>query len=199
MAVAGALRIAEELPSRNPVRAAEAVIVVLAPDGGRGYLSKIYSDAWMRSYGFLAEDVGVTVADILRSKSPSLPDVVHVHPDETVQDAILVLREFGVSQLPVIKAEPPVRAGEVVGSVTDRQLLELVYEHTSARGDRVSEHTAPPLPWIGSGEDIDAARRALRVSAALMVVQDGNPIGILTSQDLLGHLTDDRPAVASGA
>jgi cystathionine beta-synthase len=146
----------------------------------------------MRSYGFLAQDVDVTVADILRAKG-SLPDVVHVHPDETVQDAILILREFGVSQLPVIKAEPPVKVGEVVGSVTDRQLLELVYERPAARGDRIAEHLAPPLPLIGSGEDVAAARSALRTSDALMVVRDGNPIGILTSHDLLGHLAGDVP------
>jgi len=188
MAVAGALRLAEELQERDAERAAAAVIVVLAPDGGRGYLSKIYSDAWMRSYGFLGEDGCITVGDILHAKGQSLPDVVHVHPDETVQEAIQILRQFGVSQLPVVKAEPPVRAGEVVGSVTDRQLLELVYRCTSARGERVCEHMAPPLPWIGSGENVDAARRALRTSDALMVVQDGDPIGIVTSHDLLGHL-----------
>lgn len=114
--------------------------------------------------------------------------MVHVHPHATVDMAIAILREFGVSQLPVINAEPPVKAGEVVGSVTDRQLLDLVYRHTSTRGDRISDHLAPPLRWIGSGEDVDAARSALRTSDALMVLQDGEPIGIITSHDLLADL-----------
>jgi cystathionine beta-synthase len=145
----------------------------------------------MRSYGFLDQAADVHVADLLASRVTSLPTVVHVHPDETVRDAIRVMREFGVSQLPVITAEPPVTTGEVVGSVTDSQLLDLVYADGSAGGRRVAEHMAPPLPWIGSGEGIDVARRALAASGALMVVQDGSPIGVLTSQDLLDHLAGD--------
>lgn len=194
MAVAGALRVAAELELRDPVAAASAVIVVIAPDGGRGYLSKVYSDAWMRSFGFLDADADVTVADILRAKGSAMPDVVHIHPDETVQDAIRVLREFGVSQLPVIKAEPPAKAGEVVGSLTDRQLLDLVFERPEACTDRVAQHLAPALPWIGSGETIGAVRDALRTSDALMVVDGGNPIGVLTRQDLLAHLSADSAA-----
>ena len=107
MAVVAALRLARRLQEEDPAAAAEAVIVVLLPDSGRGYMSKIFSDSWMRSYGFIGAEQGVTAGDILRGKSGALPDLVHTHPTETVRDAIEILREFGVSQMPVVLAEPP--------------------------------------------------------------------------------------------
>ncbi len=77
--------------------------MVLLPDGGRGYLSKIFNDAWMADYGFLREPSGPTVADLLAARETDLPALVHVHPDETVGQAIALLREYDVSQLPVVK------------------------------------------------------------------------------------------------
>jgi len=68
------------------------------------------------------------VGDVLRGKSGELPDLVHTHPSETLRDAIEILREYGVSQMPVVGAEPPVMAGEVAGSVTERDLLSAVFE-----------------------------------------------------------------------
>src|SRR5699024_4818826 len=109
MVVQGALEVARR---EGP----DAVIVVLLPDGGRGYLSKIFSDKWMASYGFLrtpldGKERESSVGDVLRGKSGDLPDLVHTHPTETVRDAIEILREFSVSQMPVVGAEPPVMAG----------------------------------------------------------------------------------------
>src|SRR5690606_15518459 len=95
------------------------VIVVLLPDSGRGYLSKIFNDEWMARYGFLPGQ-GDTVADVLAEKSGSLPQLVHLHPTDTVRDAIDVMHEYGVSQLLVLKAEPPVVTGEVAGSLAER-------------------------------------------------------------------------------
>src|SRR5205814_3904126 len=106
MAAAAALRVAERCGPGD-------VVVVLLPDGGRGYLSKIFNDRWMASYGFLRQDGTATVGDVLRSKTGDLPDLVHTHPSETVRDAIEILRGYNVSQLPVVKAEPPVLLGEV--------------------------------------------------------------------------------------
>ena len=126
MAVVAALKVAEQA---GP----DALVVVLLPDGGRGYLSKIFNDAWMSSYGFLRTRLDgsieqPTVGDVLRGKSGQLPDLVHTHPSETVRDAIGILREYGVSQMPVVGAEPPVMAGEVAGSVSERELLSAVFE-----------------------------------------------------------------------
>lgn len=188
MAVVGALRVAERLEADDPAAAAEAVIVVLLPDGGRGYLSKIFDDGWMRSYGFLAAEEGATVADVLRMKTGRLPDLVHTHPNETVHDAIAILHEYGVSQMPVVVAEPPVKVGEIVGSVSERGLLDAVFTGAAALSDRVDRHIAAPLPIVGSGESVAAARTALEGADALMVVDDGEPVGVITRHDLLGYL-----------
>lgn len=189
MAVVAALRLARRLQDQDPDAAAQAVIVVLLPDGGRGYLSKIFSDPWMRSYGFLHAASGAVVGDVLRGKSGALPDLVHVHPTDTVRDAIEILHEFGVSQMPVVKAEPPVKSGEVAGSVSERELLDAVFSGRAQLADRVDKHMAPRLPLLGVGQDIEAARVALQAADAVMVVQDGDPVGVLTRHDLLGFLT----------
>lgn len=125
MAVVAALRVAER---EGP----DATIVVLLPDGGRGYLAKIFDDDWMASYGFLPGDEGsdATVGEVLRGKGGELPDLVHTHPNETIREAIDILREYGVSQMPVVGAEPPVVIGEVAGAVTERELLTAVFEGT---------------------------------------------------------------------
>lgn len=183
MAVVAALRVAEREP--------DAVIVVLLPDGGRGYLSKIFNDSWMSSYGFLREPLDgksdqITVGDILRNKTGELPNLVHTHPSETIRDAIEILREYGVSQMPVVGAEPPVVIGEVAGSVTERDLLSAVFEGRAALTDPVSKHMGERLPLIGSGEDLTSAMKSLSESDALMVIEDGKPVGVLTRHDLLG-------------
>jgi cystathionine beta-synthase len=169
--------------------------VVLLPDGGRGYLSKIFNDSWMSSYGFLRTPLDgslpePTVGDVLRGKSGGLPDLVHTHPSETVRDAIGILREYGVSQMPVVGAEPPVMAGEVAGSVSERELLSAVFEGRAQLADAVALHMSPPLPLIGAGDQVSAAAKALRDVDAVMVVEDGKPVGVITRHDLLGYLSE---------
>ena len=191
MAVVAALKVAEKA---GP----ESLVVVLLPDGGRGYMSKVFNDAWMSSYGFLRSRLDgsieqATVADVLRGKSGALPDLVHTHPSETVRDAIGILREYGVSQMPVVGAEPPVMAGEVAGSVSERELLSAVFEGRAKLADAVAQHMSPPLPMIGAGELVSHAAKALRDCDAVMVVEEGKPVGVLTRHDLLGFLSDGNP------
>ena len=188
MATVAALRVAVEAGPGS-------LTVVLLPDGGRGYMSKIFNDAWMSSYGFLRNPLDdtkpePTVGDILRGKSGALPDLVHTHPSETVRDAIGILREYGVSQMPVVGAEPPVMAGEVAGSVSERELLSAVFEGRANLADAVSMHMSPPLQLIGAGEPVSAAAKALRDADAVMVVEGGKPVGVITRHDLLGFLSD---------
>jgi cystathionine beta-synthase len=173
----------------------DALVVVLLPDGGRGYLSKIFNDAWMSSYGFLRTRLDgsaeqPTVGDVLRRKSGALPDLVHTHPAETVRDAIGILSEYGVSQMPVVGAEPPVMAGEVAGSVSERELLSAVFEGRAKLADAVSEHMSPALPLIGAGELVSVAANGLAEFDAVMVVDDGKPVGVITRSDLLSFLSD---------
>lgn len=187
MAMVAALQVAER---EGP----DALVVVLLPDGGRGYLGKIFNDKWMSSYGFLrtpleGEKVEPTVGDVLRGKSGALPDLVHTHPSETLRDAIEILREYGVSQMPVVGAEPPVMAGEVAGSVSERDLLSAVFEGRAALSDAVSEHMSAPFPLIGAGESVTAATKQLGDTDAVMVVEDGKPVGVITRHDLLGFVS----------
>jgi cystathionine beta-synthase len=182
MAAVAALRASVGLSS-------DALVVVLLPDGGRGYLSKIFNDEWMADYGFLQSRGEVTVGDVLRQKSGEVPPLVHVHPNETVREAIDILREYGVSQMPVVKAEPPITAGEVVGAVSERALLDALFAGKASLADALERHMSPPLPIIGSGEPVSAAIDALGAADALLVHIDGKPAGVITRQDVLGHLT----------
>ena len=181
MAVAAALKLAEDL-------SADDIVVIILPDGGRGYLSKIFSDHWMASYGFLSRDGEATVGEVLRSKSGQLPALVHTHPNETIRDAVEIMHEYGVSQMPVVSAEPPVMAGEVVGSVSERELLDALFAGTASLADAVTGHMAKPFALVGSGENLATARAALQDRDAIMVVDDGKPAGVLTRADLLGFL-----------
>ena len=185
MAAMGALQVAQRLAEQG---GDDAVVVVLLPDGGRGYLSKIFNDSWMSSYGFLPAAEGHNAKDVLMTKSGRLPDLVHTHPNETVRDAIEILREYGVSQMPVVKAEPPITSGEVAGSLNEEHLLQRVFAGEASLADPVERHMDEPLPMLGAGEGIDAVRAALTDADAVMVVEDGKPVGVLTRHDLLGFL-----------
>ena len=164
------------------------LVVVLLPDSGRGYLTKVFNNEWLSRYGFRSSPGDLTVGDVLHEKSSSMPSFLHTHPNETIRDAIDILREYEVSQLPVVKAEPPVMAAEVVGSVTERALLDALFSGTAALSDAVERHMTESLPIVGSGEPIDAALAALKDADAVVVLADGRPVGVLTRQDLLGHL-----------
>ena len=188
MAVVAALEVARRAT-------ADDFVVVLLPDSGRGYLSKVFNDEWLASYGFATggSDAAAherTIADVLRAKSGDLPPFVHTHPTETVRDAIDILREFGVSQMPVVRAEPPVMAAEVVGSVAERDLLDSLFTGRANLSDAVEGHMSDKLPQVGSGEPVGAAIDALENADALLVLDDGKPVGVLSRSDLLGHLAD---------
>jgi cystathionine beta-synthase len=182
MAAVAALEVARELP-------ADAIVVVLLPDGGRGYLSKIFNDDWMADYGFLDQGAAEnTVAEVLARKGSLMPELVHVHPTETVREAIDILREYGVSQMPVVQHEPPVMAAEVVGSIIERNLLDELFTGTAQLADPLEKHMSPPLPTVGAGEPVTAALHALEHAGAAVVNTDGRPSGVITRQDLLGYL-----------
>ena len=182
LAVAAALEAARDL---GP----DAVIVVLLPDGGRGYLGKIFNDTWMRSYGFSPSSDEVTVADLIGSRNSEIPHLVHVHPSDTVRDAIQIMAEYGVSQLLVMTAEPPVVMGEVAGAIDERSLLEHVFNGRAQMNDPVSQFVGANLSLIGIHESVDAARSAFGSADALLVTEDGKPTAVITRQDLLAFLS----------
>ncbi|MFC4033804.1 cystathionine beta-synthase [Streptomyces polygonati] len=185
MAVVAALRVAERLGPDD-------VVVVLLPDSGRGYLSKIFSDVWMSSHGFLDESEGrARIADVIARKEGGLPNLVHMHPDETVGQAIEVLREYGVSQMPVVKpgaGHPDVMAAEVIGSVVERELLHALFTQRAQLDDPLDKHLSAPLPQVGSGEPVADLMTVLESADAAIVLVDGKPTGVVSRQDLLAFL-----------
>jgi cystathionine beta-synthase len=184
MAAVAALRVAEQVDDPD------AVIVVLLPDSGRGYLTKVFSDEWLARYGFAPHNrEGVrTVGDVLREKSGDLPPLVHTHPGETIAEAVGILREYGVSQMPVVRAEPPVMAAEVAGSVSERGLLGVLFGRRARPADAVESVMEPPLPVLGASEPVARAVELLVDADALLVLDDGRPSGVLTRQDLLADV-----------
>ena len=183
MAVASALKAARDLGPDD-------VMVVLLPDGGRGYLGKVFNEKWMRSYGFGGDTDERTVGDVLSSKTGSLPDLVHAHPTDTVRDAIEILTKYEVSQMPVLTAEPPVVMGEVAGAIDERSLLESVFSGAAKMNDALRDFVGPPLGLIGVHESVTAARAALAGADALLVTNDGKPAAVLTRHDLLTFLSE---------
>lgn len=188
MAVVGALRVAERLGPDD-------VVVVLLPDSGRGYLSKIFNDEWMADYGFLEESgAHASVGDVLRYKDGDIPKLVHMHPEETVGQAIDVLREYGVSQMPIVKpgaGHPDVMAAEVIGSVVERELLDALFAQRAQLGDRLEKHMSVPLPQVGSGEPVEDLMAVLGGKGqhdAAIVLVEGKPTGVVSRQDLLAFL-----------
>jgi len=179
-AVWAALEVSRELTPDD-------VVVVLIPDSGRGYLSKLYNDEWMADFGFLRAG-GQTVGDVLERKADDLPTLVHVHPDEAARDVIAVLREFGVSQVPVLKADLPLAVAEVSGAVHERDLMERAFADPAILDRPVAELMGPPLPTVGSGEPVEAAVERLEDAPAVLVVDAGHPVGILTRSDVLSFL-----------
>ncbi|MFE5583624.1 cystathionine beta-synthase [Kitasatospora sp. NPDC056531] len=190
MAVVAALEVASGLGPDD-------VVVVLLPDGGRGYLSKIFNDDWMADYGFLPSSTDEAhIGEVLGRKEAieqgGIPQFVHMHPNETVAEAVRVLREYGVSQMPVVSpgaGHPDIMAGEVIGSVVEKLLLEGIFAKEIELTDTLDKVMSKPLPVVGSGETVTNLMTVLEKADAAVVLVEGKPQGIVTRQDLLGFLT----------
>ena len=164
----------------------DAVIVVLLPDSGRGYLARSSTTSGWRSTASCPPPSEQTVGEVLRGKSGRLPDLVHTHPSETIAEAVHILQEYGVSQMPVVRAEPPIVAAEVAGSVSERELLDALFSGHAKLVDPVEAHMDAPLPTVGANEPVGrGGGRAARSADALLVQEDGKPVGVVTRQDLL--------------
>lgn len=181
MAVEAALRVAAKAGG-------DALVVVLLPDGGRGYLSKIFNDTWMSAHGFLDGEEAPRVGDVLRAASMDPAALAHVRPEDTVADALTALREAGLTQVPLVRAQPPVMAAEVAGSVDERHLLGLLASAAANPGDPVERHASPGLETIGSGEPVSHAAERLRSADVLLVLDGGKPAGLLTRRAILDFL-----------
>ena len=164
------------------------VVVVLLPDSGRNYLSKIYDDGWMTRYGFLRGD-GPSAGDVLDTKDGSIPDLVVVTADERARDAFTRMRELGVSQLVVATTtQQPLAAKEVSGSLSELSLMDKAFRDPALLDRPVGELMEAAPPMLGVGETVSAVVERLDSCPAVLVLDGGHPVGILTRQDVLTFL-----------
>jgi cystathionine beta-synthase len=182
-AAVAAIRLAKTLPK-------DAIVVVILPDSGRGYMSKIFNDDWMIANGFIADAKRrATVGDVLRSKTP-MPQLITVQQEDTVKTALDLLRKYGISQLPVT------RGHEQVGSVNDVGVMQSVFDHADILHQPVSEVMGRPFPALEQSEEIELAYKLLTLAnPAIVVTDDAEPIGVLTRQDIITFLSTSSDVV----
>jgi cystathionine beta-synthase len=189
-AVAAALEVGREL---GP----EHLVVVLIPDSGRGYLSRVFDEKWMAGHGFLRDaehSVEEVVTAVVAARQGDVPLLVYARPEDSVRRAINVMRAYGVSQLPVAKGEMPLAAAEVMGSVDELVLMDLTFRAPEVMDEPVEKVMGPPLPTIGVGQSLAAAVELLDRANALVVLAGGRPHAVLTRTDVLGYLSSQARA-----
>jgi cystathionine beta-synthase len=176
MALHAALEVARD---RGP----DDVIVVLFPDTGRNYLSKFFSDEWMRQNGFMARLGAIRIREVLAEHAPGMPPLVTVGSGKSVGEAIDLMQQYGISQLPVVDEGD---GHAVIGTLQERTLLDRVYRDPTVVTTMVSAAMDAPLSQIGVESSIDDAfEPLLRGEQAVLVVEAGSPVAVITRADLL--------------
>jgi cystathionine beta-synthase len=166
----------------------DAMVAVVLPDGGRGYLSKIFNDAWMTQYGFLERTGERMVGDVLRTKTEAgeIPPFVVVQTSQKVREAIALLHQHRVSQLPVVSSHD---RDNIVGSVGERGLLRRALDHPQLMETPIVDVMEPPFPNVSTTDPVVEAVELLSGDRqALTVSENGRPVGIVTRTDLLESL-----------
>jgi cystathionine beta-synthase len=183
-AVFAALAVARELDEAKTV-------VVLLPDTGRNYLSKLFSDSWMLQYGLLDRPEAIRVEEVLATKEGPLPALVTVGAHDKVRQAVDLLQEYGISQAPVVR-EPGTDVSGFVGSIRDRELLDRIFRDPDSLQADVAEVMAPPIPLVEWDDPIESAFAQLESGPAVLVAKSGQVLGVLTRSDLLEFLAHRR-------
>ncbi|MCU1502208.1 MAG: putative cystathionine beta-synthase [Ilumatobacteraceae bacterium] len=178
MAVAAAIKVAKRAGPND-------IVVVLNPDSGRGYLSRVFDDQWMANYGFTRE-CEQCIGEVLETRG-NTPQLLYVNPSHTVRQAIDLMRSNGISQIPVCKNTPPFAFAEVSGSVDELDLMEAVHRDPGVMSTAVEKVMGPKLPTIGIGQKVELAVAMLDASPALLVLSGGRPLSVLTRTDLLTY------------
>jgi cystathionine beta-synthase len=188
MAMVAAVEVAKEYGR-------DATIVVLLPDGGRGYLSKVYNDDWMRDHGFLPRRGTATVVDVLGGKAHhDTPPLLTVASHQRIKEAIDLLHGYSVSQLPVVSGDDPSDLSSVVGSVQEGSLLERLFRKPEVLDAQVVDVMDAPFPTVEQHEQVEAAFELLSKgrSTAVLVTDHGRAVGVMTRSDILDHLATRR-------
>ena len=176
-AVAAALQIAEGLT-------ADDLVVVLIPDSGRGYLSKVFDKHWMIKMGFTKQE-GLIVADLIKEKAHEKLGLTYVNPEATVREAVELMGALDLSHIPVARGEMPLAAAEVIGSVSEDSLREKSFKANGILDRAVEELMDQPLPVVGVGEAVDAVAHKLEQSPVVLVLDAGKPHTLLTRAEVL--------------
>lgn len=178
-ALVAAVEVARELD--DP----EAMVVTIVPDGGRPYVSKVFNDSWMREHGYLGDQGGLTVGEVIRSRGVDRP-MLTVGSHDPVGRALELMREHGVSQVPVVSGED---GRAFLGTVSERGLLMASADHPGILGEPVTEVIEPPLPELAAESPVsEAIQMLLGERKPVIVVDDGRALGILASVDLIEAL-----------
>ncbi len=175
----------------------EATILTMIPDSGRSYLSKFYDDNWMLDHGFVERHAPVPKIDqVLRSKDleeADIPALVTVAAHQKVGEAIDVMQRYSISQLPVVRDGEVESLADVIGSLQDRDLLDRVFKNPDALHEDVAAAMQPPLATIDASASVDEIFSALTGRTnAVLVANEGRPVGVLTRSDLLEYLAHNR-------
>ncbi|MCD6030757.1 MAG: cystathionine beta-synthase [Thermomicrobiales bacterium] len=199
----GGLALHAALETAREVDDPEALVVVLLPDSGRGYLSKIFNDDWMRENGFLSRFSQPTrVGTVVAARSGETPTVVAIGCDQTVAEAIELLREHDISQLPVVRTGTPLSGDDgaarievqsVAGSVQERGLLDHLFRNPDALSNKISTVMDGPFPLVDANEEVERVVPMLASGApAVLVQRDGAIIGVVTRADVLEYVAHHR-------
>jgi cystathionine beta-synthase len=195
-AMLAALDEAARLMREEPAVAPAAVVVVILPDGGRNYLSKLYNDEWMRANSLLpTTGAAARVGELLeeRHHGEPIPDVVLARTTDQVGSAIDLLQRYGISQLPVSEHADGADLAGIVGSVSEKSLLDRAYRNPDVVERTIGEVMDRPLPTLDVAATVDEAVGLLSSDAtALLVINGGRPAGVVTKLDLLEFLAHGR-------
>jgi cystathionine beta-synthase len=175
----------------------EATILSMIPDSGRSYLSKFYDDNWMLEHGFLERRAPVpTVEALLTSKrveEAAVPDLITISPHQKIGEAIDLMQQYAISQLPVVRDGQLDSLADVIGSLQDRDLLDRVFKNPDALHEDVAAAMQPPLAAVDVQDSLDDVFATLTGRTnAVVVARQGRPVGVLTRTDLLEFLAHNR-------
>jgi cystathionine beta-synthase len=163
------------------------VVVVILPDTGRNYLSKLYSDSWLLQYGLTDRPDVVRVEEVLQAKHGEVPPLVTIDAHGKVRQAIDLLQEYSISQAPVVRSASA-DVGQFVGSIRENALLERIFRDPDALQADVAEVMEGPIAMVEFDAPIEVAFESLQHGPAVLVVKAGQVLGILTRADLLEFL-----------
>lgn len=160
----------------------EKNVVVLLPDSGRSYLSKIFSDDWMKENGFMEPSMDMPVSQLV-SKKGKVKDLIYLNTDHTVSDAVKMMKEYDISQMPVMDN------GKVVGSIQESNLLNTIFSDMSVTEKPVKDIMKDALPIINSTDKVSNVYQKLSGgNSAVVVMENDKPVSLITKMDMLEYM-----------